>query len=695
MTNGNIATHTDPRRKDSTHRPVEETRLVSYRSFKHLLGETSLERKCRFIFGLGILVLVSASFFWYGQKTESLVRKQTTQTARMLVGPTLLNIHYKSLGNTNFEPILNVLVNDFKPLDDLPKHDAWVLDPEKSTDAKKQPRDDFERTTLARFIQSAATRKAGHSPEKQHTFADGTPTWAELITKDKKEDHYVQEYHYIQAVFFKPTCLMDCHGNNDGTREAGLEHIDNHMMKLAPDGQHWVNTEPDDLAGAVVVSLPMEQTTKAINSNRAMLITFALVTAVLAMVSSYMIVRYVIVKPVKHLRDVSDAIAAGRLTIRSQIETGDEFEELSHAFNRMLHNLVAMQQELRDVNNDLDRKVNELAQANMALFEMNRLKSDFLATMSHELRTPLNSIIGFSEVLSGTDQLNERHRRYAGNIQSSGKMLLAMINDILDLAKIESGKMEVRTEDFSIRDVCEGLTNLARPIAERKNITLEYRIDEAIPLMRQDPGKLRQILYNLLSNAIKFTPEGGRVTLRAGRGPVRRHRDRGYRNRHRRGGTRRHLREVPPGQGAGPGRGRADARAPGDRARPVDRPRADQAPGRRRPPGEPARQGEHLHDPGPADALRQPQVRGHALRRADRPDQGPPDRAPPPPAPPRPGPPPIPAAPGPRRPRPMAPAQSLEDLDPVPSRGREPAIMADVRPDPLRAVHRELNGRNP
>ncbi len=189
------------------------------------------------------------------------------------------------------------------------------------------------------------------------------------------------------------------------------------------------------------------------------------------MFSSYMIVRYVIVKPVKHLRDVSDAIAAGRLNIRSQIETGDEFEELSHAFNRMLHNLVAMQQELREVNNDLDRKVDELAQANMALFEMNRLKSDFLATMSHELRTPLNSIIGFSEVLSGTEQLNERHRRYASNIQSSGKMLLSMINDILDLAKIESGKMEVRSEDFSIRDVCEGLTNLCRPVAERKNIT--------------------------------------------------------------------------------------------------------------------------------------------------------------------------------------------------------------------------------
>jgi signal transduction histidine kinase len=301
---------------------------------------------------------------------------------------------------------------------------------------------------------------------------------------------------------------MDCHGG-EGT------HIDNHMLRQTPDGRDWVSPKEGDLAGAVVVNLPMDQTIKAINSNRAMLITAALITAILAMLSSYTIVRYVIVKPVKHLRDVSDAIAAGRLTIRSQIETGDEFEELSHAFNRMLHNLVAMQQELREVNNDLDKKVDELAQANLALFEMNRLKSDFLATMSHELRTPLNSIIGFSEVLSGTDQLNERHRRYAGNIQYSGKMLLSMINDILDLAKIESGKMEVRSEDFSIRDVCEGLVNLSRPVAERKNITLECRLDDAIPLLRQDSGKIRQILYNLLSNAIKFTPEGGRVTLRA------------------------------------------------------------------------------------------------------------------------------------------------------------------------------------
>ncbi len=489
---------------------------MSYRSFKHLLGETSLERKCRFIFGLGIFLLVTVSFLLYGLKTESLVKKQTTQSARMVVNPTLLNIHYKKLGNEAYEAIYDVLWGGLKPLDDLPNYDAWVLNPYNTKDPKKQPADEFEKTTLARFLQAAsdeeALQKTGKPRDKPYYFANGTPMWAETTNKTKKE------HQYIQAVTFKSSCLIDCHSRDSGGlggQEDSSDHLDNHLMRPAGDGQHWVLTKPGDLAGAVVVHVPMEQTEKAINSNRAMLITAALVTAILAMVSSYMIVRYVIVKPVKHLRDVSDAIAAGRLNIRSQIQTGDEFEDLSHAFNRMLHNLVAMQQELREVNNDLDRKVDELAQANMALYEMNRLKSDFLATMSHELRTPLNSIIGFSEVLASSDVLAERQRRYANNIQTSGKMLLGMINDILDLAKIESGKMEVRIDDFSIRDICEALTNLTRPMADRKNISLECRLEEAIPLLRQDPGKVRQILYNLLSNAIKFTPEGGRVILRA------------------------------------------------------------------------------------------------------------------------------------------------------------------------------------
>ena len=143
--------------------------------------------------------------------------------------------------------------------------------------------------------------------------------------------------------------------------------------------------------------------------------------------------------------------------------------ELGAAFNRMLRQLLRQQDELREVNGELDLKIDEMAQANMRLFEMNQLKSDFLATVSHELRTPLNSIIGFSDLLGTADKLEDKQKRYATNIQRSGRQLLDMINDILDLAKIESGKMELRLGDFQIANVVAAQCDMARPLSEKKN----------------------------------------------------------------------------------------------------------------------------------------------------------------------------------------------------------------------------------
>ena len=188
------------------------------------------------------------------------------------------------------------------------------------------------------------------------------------------------------------------------------------------------------------------------------------------------------------------------------------------AFNRMLRHLTDAQEELRQANVNLDGKVDELAQANMRLYEMNMLKSDFLATMSHELRTPLNSILGFSEVLGSIDSLDEKQKRYVQNIQKSGKTLLEMINDILDLAKIESGKMETRLSDFRIAQVVAAQCDMARPLTRAE----EHRPGDAastpsLPPLHQDQARVQQILNNLLSNAIKFTPEGGRITVAAGR----------------------------------------------------------------------------------------------------------------------------------------------------------------------------------
>ncbi|MEO1991781.1 MAG: HAMP domain-containing sensor histidine kinase, partial [Pirellulales bacterium] len=199
---------------------------------------------------------------------------------------------------------------------------------------------------------------------------------------------------------------------------------------------------------------------------------------------------------------------------RAEIHTADEFEELGVAFNRMLRGLVDSQEDLRKANESLDEKVDELARANMHLYDMNRLKSDFLATMSHELRTPLNSIIGFSDVLESIQSLDEKQRRYVSNIRTSGRMLLDMINDILDLAKIEAGKMDVHPTTFHIEAVISAQCDMVRPLAEKKRISVTYDIHEGLDTITQDQPKVQQILANLLSNALKFTPEGGRVNIR-------------------------------------------------------------------------------------------------------------------------------------------------------------------------------------
>ncbi|MGN6136250.1 MAG: sensor histidine kinase, partial [Aureliella sp.] len=206
----------------------------------------------------------------------------------------------------------------------------------------------------------------------------------------------------------------------------------------------------------------------------------------------------------------------GKLDQRAEIETDDEFRELADAFNRMLRHLTESQEQLQSLNRTLDIKVDQLAQANLHLYEANRLKSDFLANMSHELRTPLNSIIGFSDVLQDISSLTDKQKRYAANIQKSGRVLLEMINDILDLAKMEAGKLQVKPLLFDINQVLQAQCDMTRSLSEEKNIDVKLVPDTSLTLVFQDAPKIQQIVSNLLSNAIKFTPEGGLVTITTG-----------------------------------------------------------------------------------------------------------------------------------------------------------------------------------
>jgi CheY-like chemotaxis protein/anti-sigma regulatory factor (Ser/Thr protein kinase) len=156
-----------------------------------------------------------------------------------------------------------------------------------------------------------------------------------------------------------------------------------------------------------------------------------------------------------------------------------------------------------------------MQESNRELARANSLKSEFLANMSHELRTPLNAIIGFSELLldPGFGTLNDDQRGYASDIHASGRHLLGLINDILDLSKIEAGKMHLAREVFEVGPVAEEAVALLRVEAARKGLTLQTRLDHPDDRLDADRSKVKQILSNLLSNAVKFTPAAGRVTL--------------------------------------------------------------------------------------------------------------------------------------------------------------------------------------
>ena len=452
---------------------------MSYRSLTDILGATSLERKCRFLFGLCLFVLIAGSFWWYGSRTEQLVYTTTRTTGRHLVDAIMLQYHWKTLEKeqqyaSTIESLGKILQSE--------RYDWKLLDPDAPAE---------ERTAYNRLDGAVLDYFRGLPPP---SVAVKGGEFREFRTEDDSE------YHYYQPIRARKSCLI-CHESRGVATGSATP--------AAPGAAY----AEGDLMAVVKVVMPNATTRKAINWNRAILLATAIMTVFLAMLAAYAIVRYVIVKPLAHLREVSEEVRRGNVQARADIHTADEFEELGVAFNRMLRGLIDSQEELRKTNGALDEKVDELAQANLNLYEMNRLKGDFLATMSHELRTPLNSIIGFSDVLGAIQSLDDKQRRYVENIRTSGRMLLEMINDILDLAKIEAGKMEVRPAVFNLESVVSAQCDMVRPLAERKRIEVTFDVAPELGAVEQDQAKVQQILANLLSNAVKFTPEGGRVDV--------------------------------------------------------------------------------------------------------------------------------------------------------------------------------------
>lgn len=201
----------------------------------------------------------------------------------------------------------------------------------------------------------------------------------------------------------------------------------------------------------------------------------------------------------------------------------EKIDALNLQFLQMMQSIEDKTREIEELKRNLEQKVTvrteELEKINKELEYANQLKGRFIANMSHELRTPLNSIIGFSDVLLDRTfgDLSENQERYIKNIYTAGKHLLELINNLLDIAKIESGKYEMVYETFLVDDVIDEVVNTMKPLSENKFIEILTSIGDNINAITADKVKLKQILYNLLSNAIKFTPEGGMAKVSVSR----------------------------------------------------------------------------------------------------------------------------------------------------------------------------------
>jgi signal transduction histidine kinase len=428
----------------------------------------SLALKLRLLFGAAVLTIIAAALVvpWYFME---LLAEQTVQQRGAELTRLALNAHLleppKNPAADNTVAVLHAAGGQA----DGRKGPVFIkLSADRKTD---QPLDSYARKALKAFEISPGEDLA-------------------VFKTEDEEGRTV--YRSFRAVRVETTC-MRCHGPS------------------APPGLQY---QPGQLVGIIDVGVPGQAAAGTLIwwTRGAFVVGVALAT-MLAIILFAVITQRLILRPVRQLRNVAVKAAEGDLSGRCNIKTGDELQHLGESFNDMLAAIADQTDKLRSANRALDLKLNELAEANVTLFQANKVKSEFLANVSHELRTPLNAIIGFADLLG--ESSDERIRRYGQNISSSAKSLLAMINDLLDLARIEVGKAEVYLDKVSLIDTCQTLASLMRPLADKKQLQLESRLADNLPIITTDAGKVQQILYNLLSNAIKFTPPGGKIALEA------------------------------------------------------------------------------------------------------------------------------------------------------------------------------------
>ncbi|MBI2997317.1 MAG: HAMP domain-containing protein [Deltaproteobacteria bacterium] len=261
-----------------------------------------------------------------------------------------------------------------------------------------------------------------------------------------------------------------------------------------------------NLGWAVFIERPAQEAYEPLFASVLRTSSLLLIGLGVALLASLFVARRV-GRPLQSLREGVERIGSGDLSLRLQLKTGDEIEVLAEEFNKMT---AALEEAYKGLERKVAERTQELVMANKRLDEASRYKSQFFANVTHELRTPLHAIIGFTRlVLRDTEgQLPELHQGDLQKVLASAEQLLNLINGVLDLSKIEAGRMEILVEPLRLEEVIHAAMSTIEPMLNDGRVRLTSKIAPDIQPMRTDREKLKQIVINLLSNAAKFTEEG-------------------------------------------------------------------------------------------------------------------------------------------------------------------------------------------